>query len=100
MRLITWNINSVRLHLPIVLQLLEQAKPDVLCLQEIKTVNETFPTEALAEECADLLILLIGTSIAGNFKLDDAFWAKMGTLAQRKSRIVDGRIRVSEFRNE
>ena len=49
MRLITWNINSVRLHLPIVLQLLEQAKPDVLCLQEIKTVNETFPTEALAE---------------------------------------------------
>ena len=57
-------------------------------------------TEALAEECADLLILLIGTAIAGDFKLDDAFWAKMGTLAQRKSRIVDGRIRVSEFRNE
>ena len=56
--------------------------------------------EALAEECADLLILLIGTAIAGDFKLDDAFWAKMGTLAQRKSRIVDGRIRVSEFRNE
>jgi hypothetical protein len=47
-----------------------------------------------------LLILLIGTAIAGDFKLDNAFWAKMGTLAQRKSRIVDGRIRVSEFRNE
>ncbi|MEE1558663.1 MAG: nucleoside triphosphate pyrophosphohydrolase family protein [Arenicellales bacterium] len=57
-------------------------------------------TEALAEECADLLILLIGTAIAGDFKLDNAFWAKMDTLAQRKSRIVDGRIRVSEFRNE
>ena len=57
-------------------------------------------TEALAEECADLLILLIGTAIAGNFKLDNAFWAKMDTLAKRESRIVDGRIRVSEFRNE
>ena len=57
-------------------------------------------TEALAEECADLLILLIGTAIAGNFQLDNAFWAKMDALSERKSRIIDCRIRVSEFRNE
>ena len=31
-------------------------------------------TASLAEECADLLILLIGTAIAGNFYLDEAFF--------------------------
>ena len=51
----------------------------------------------LAEECADLLILLIGTAIAADFNLDDAFWAKMKKLAQRESRMINGRIRVSEF---
>lgn len=48
-RIVTWNINSVRLRLPIVLQLLAELKPDVLCLQEIKCTNEQFPAEALAE---------------------------------------------------
>jgi len=41
--LATWNINSVRLRLPIVLDFLRQYQPDVLCLQEIKCLNEQFP---------------------------------------------------------
>ena len=55
--------------------------------------------DSLSEECADLLILLIGTAIAADFRLDEAFWAKMKKLAQRQSRMVNGRIRVSEFRD-
>ena len=54
--------------------------------------------ERLAEECADLLILLLGTAIAAGFRLDEAFWAKMEKLEQRESRMINGRIRVSEFR--
>ena len=42
----TWNINSVRLRLPIVLKLLAERAPDVLCLQETKCPNELFPREA------------------------------------------------------
>ena len=53
--------------------------------------------EALAEECADLLILLIGTAISANLDLSEAFWQKMETIEQRPSRMIDGRIRVSEF---
>lgn len=49
MRIITWNINSVRLRLPLVLKLLEEQQPDVLCLQETKTVDLTFPADALAK---------------------------------------------------
>ncbi|MBV9967548.1 MAG: endonuclease/exonuclease/phosphatase family protein, partial [Alphaproteobacteria bacterium] len=37
MRLITWNINSVRLRASLVRRLIKQANPDVLCLQETKT---------------------------------------------------------------
>ena len=39
----TWNINSVRLRMPIVEQFVMQARPDVLCLQETKVPNELFP---------------------------------------------------------
>ncbi len=53
----------------------------------------------LAEECADLLILLLGTAIAADFDMNDAFWSKMDTIMKRESRMVNGRIRVSEFRD-
>jgi exodeoxyribonuclease-3 len=39
----TWNVNSVLARLPLVLRWLEEARPDVLCLQELKCVDERFP---------------------------------------------------------
>lgn len=57
------------------------------------------PKEQLAEEVADLFILLIGTAIAADFDLKDAFWKKMDKIMRRESRMVNGRIRVSEFRD-
>lgn len=55
--------------------------------------------DMLSEEVADLLILIIGTAVAADFDLCDAFWKKMETLMKRESRMVNGRIRVSEFRD-
>lgn len=55
--------------------------------------------EDLAEETADLFILLIGTAIAADFDLSQAFWHKMDKIMQRDSKMVNGRIRVSEFRD-
>jgi len=49
MKLITWNINSVRLRLDLVVKLLKKEEPDVLCLQETKVINELFPGERLAK---------------------------------------------------
>jgi len=54
--------------------------------------------DELAEEVADLLILVMGTALAADFDLNTAFWDKMDKLMQRESRMVNGRIRVSEFR--
>lgn len=61
-------------------------------------ISKGKPKEELAEETADLFILLIGTAIAADFDLNESFWAKMDKIMKRDSRMVDGRIRVSEFR--
>jgi len=47
-KIATWNINSVRLRLPMVLDFLADAAPDVLCLQEIKCTNDQFPAADFA----------------------------------------------------
>ncbi len=47
--IVTWNINSVRLRLPMVLDFLRQYGPDVLMLQEIKCTNDQFPANAFTE---------------------------------------------------
>lgn len=44
--LATWNINSVRLRMPIVERLLMEKAPDILCLQETKCPDDLFPAEA------------------------------------------------------
>jgi exodeoxyribonuclease-3 len=44
--LVTWNINSVRLRIDLVRRVVDELKPDVLCLQETKTRDEFFPREA------------------------------------------------------
>jgi len=47
MRIATFNINGTNARLPRLLEWLEQTRPDVACLQEIKTVSENFPVETL-----------------------------------------------------
>jgi exodeoxyribonuclease III len=46
MRLATWNVNSINARLETVLAWFEEAQPDVAALQELKCVDEKFPTEA------------------------------------------------------
>ncbi|WP_327005213.1 exodeoxyribonuclease III [Dactylosporangium sp. NBC_01737] len=48
MRLATWNVNSVKARLPRLLEWLELAGPDVLCLQETKVGADGFPAEEVA----------------------------------------------------
>jgi exodeoxyribonuclease III len=45
MKLATWNVNSLKVRLPQVLDFLAAQKPDVLCLQETKMEDEKFPVD-------------------------------------------------------
>ena len=48
MRIVTWNINSLRLRLPLLERLVAELAPDVICLQETKVPDELFPEQAPA----------------------------------------------------
>ncbi|CAN5581825.1 exodeoxyribonuclease III [soil metagenome] len=48
MKLVTWNVNSLKARLPRVIELLEVHRPDVLCLQETKCEAAAFPHTELA----------------------------------------------------
>ena len=49
MKIATYNVNGVNGRLPVILRWLAEAKPDVVCLQELKAPDEKFPEAALAE---------------------------------------------------
>ena len=49
MKFATWNVNSLNVRLPHVLDWLNEAKPDVLCLQETKQEDIKFPYQALQD---------------------------------------------------
>ena len=46
MRIATWNVNSIRQRLDSMQAWLAERQPDIICLQEIKCVDEAFPREA------------------------------------------------------
>src|SRR4028119_1952448 len=45
MKIVTYNLNGIRARLPRLVEYLEEQKPDVLCLQEIKCADEAFPID-------------------------------------------------------
>ncbi len=49
MKIATYNVNGVNGRLPVLLRWLEEAKPDIVCLQELKAPQEKFPEQALLQ---------------------------------------------------
>ena len=49
MKIISWNVNSVRARIENILSYIKDSNPDILFLQEIKTQNENFPSDSFKE---------------------------------------------------
>ena len=49
MKIATFNVNGINGRLPVLLRWLAEAKPDVVCLQELKAPSEKFPEPAIRE---------------------------------------------------
>ena len=79
MRVVTWNVNSVRARLPRLLELLSTHEPDLVCLQELKCAEDAFPAEALADA---------GYSAP---RLCGGRWAGVAVLARAGAEIADVR---------
>jgi exodeoxyribonuclease-3 len=75
MKLVTWNVNSIRARHDRVVEWLGRHAPDVLCLQEIKVVDESFPGDAFAAAGYQLAVhgqkTYNGVAIASRLPLAD-----------------------------
>jgi len=54
-KIATYNVNGVNGRLPVLLRWLEQSRPDIVCLQELKAPDEKFPETALREAGYDAI---------------------------------------------
>ena len=50
MKIISWNVNSVRARIENILNYIDDSNPDILFLQEIKTQDDTFPYETFKDK--------------------------------------------------
>ncbi|PZR24674.1 MAG: exodeoxyribonuclease III [Citrobacter freundii] len=47
MKIASYNVNGINGRLPVLLRWLKEAKPDIVCLQELKTTSDKFPLNAI-----------------------------------------------------
>jgi exodeoxyribonuclease-3 len=102
MRLVTWNINSVRLRIEQVARFVAEARPDVLCLQEIKCQTGEFPTDAFVEMGLPHLKVAgqkgwHGVAIASRLPIEDA--PRLDVCREGHARCVSARVAGVEIQN-
>jgi len=75
MKIISWNVNSVRARIENILSYIKVNNPDILLLQEIKTQEETFPRDAFKDAGFDSHVFgqksYNGVAIISKFKIDN-----------------------------
>ena len=49
MKIVTWNVNSVRTRIDHLINLIKKYSPDIICLQETKVTNDSFPEKKFLE---------------------------------------------------
>jgi exodeoxyribonuclease-3 len=76
-RIVTWNVNSLRARLPKVLEFLDEYRPDIACLQETKTPPDGFPIAELEQA---------GYGAVHN---SAGQWAGVAILARRELELAD-----------
>ncbi|PPR15476.1 MAG: Exodeoxyribonuclease III [Alphaproteobacteria bacterium MarineAlpha9_Bin7] len=93
MRIATWNVNSIRARLPNVIEWLGKASPDVVLLQEVKTVAENFPTQELEELGFNCAVVgqksYNGVAILSRFPIQDIIKRLPGDSEDNQARYIE-----------
>lgn len=96
MKIATWNVNSIKPRLPNVLEWLDAAQPDVALLQEIKTVDESFPAMEIEERGYNCAIhgqkSYNGVAILSKHPLKDVTRGLPGNNDDDQSRYIEARV--------
>lgn len=96
MRIATWNINGVKARLESLLTWLRSAGPDVVCLQEIKTVDEGFPAAEIEALGYNVAVHgqkgFNGVAILSKLPLEDVRRGLPGEDSDAQSRYIEAAI--------
>lgn len=99
LKIVSWNVNSVRARLPIVLDWLRACKPDVVCLQETKCEDKDFPFEAIEDLGYNITHFgqktFNGVAILSKYPLDDIQRGIPG-FEDTQSRFIEAGINVGK----
>ncbi len=94
MRIVTWNVNSIRLRLPHLLDLLKEHEPDAVCLQELKCTEDQFPRLEIEEAGYQAEVLgqksFNGVAILTRTRLEDVRRGLPGDDADEQARYIEG----------
>jgi exodeoxyribonuclease-3 len=97
MRIATWNVNSLRARLALVVDWLKQRGPDVVCLQETKVTDDVFPIEPLAEAGYEMVFTgqrtYNGVAILSRLPMEDVATALPGAPGEDEKRFIAVTIR-------
>lgn len=96
MKIATWNINGVRARIENLKAWLDNTSPDVVCLQEIKSANETFPADAFDGSGYNLTIHgqkgFNGVAILSKRPLEDVLVGLPGDASDEQARYVEAAV--------
>lgn len=104
MKIVTWNVNSVRARLPIVTSWLASYKPDVVLLQELKCVNEAFPLQEIEDLGYNVALLgqktFNGVGILSKSPIEDVIYGLPSFTEDDQARYIEaiiGSVRVASI---
>lgn len=94
MRIASWNVNSVRQRLELLLAWLKETSPDIVCLQETKCVDEAFPREPIEALGYNVVVHgqkgFNGVALLSKHPLDEAKPRLQGDDDDLQSRFIEG----------
>jgi exodeoxyribonuclease III len=96
MKIASWNVNSVKARLPRLVDYLKAASPDVLCLQELKVIDEAFPRMEVEDLGYNVEThgqkTYNGVAILSKFPMEDVMRRLPGNEADEQSRYIEATI--------
>ena len=104
MKIATFNVNSIKARLPRVLEWLDEAAPDIVCLQEIKCIDENFPALEIEDKGYNLAVhgqkTYNGVALLSKFPLEDVTRGLPGNESDPQARYIEaftGGLRVASI---
>jgi len=98
MKIATWNINGIKARLETALTWLAQAEPDIVCLQEIKSINEGFPAERFEELGYSVALHgqkgFNGVAILSKYAIDETHRGLPGDSSDEQARYLEAVISI------